>query len=368
MKKRLCILLLWLCATPVLAQVVNTATLDTVGGERIGKITVGGYIDAYYGFNFNQPRSGSTPYMVSMNRHNELNINLGYIDLRFHSERVRARFVPGFGTYMADNYASEPLALRNLVESSVGYKLSTKKEIWLEAGVLGSPYTNESAISREHLMYTRSFAPEYVPYYLTGAKLSMPLHSKVNLYLYLLNGWQQIRDNNKGKSIGTQLEWRPDKYNLLNWNTYVGDERSIATPNYRNRYFTDLFWIFSPNNKFTSTSCAYIGFQQIKNRNDLPYWWTVNYIAKYNFTDKYSLAGRVEYFSDANNVQATPITMPGAFSTFSGGVCFTIKLSDNAMARLEYRHFYSEYQLYTTSKNTPTRNMDWLVSNMTVWF
>ncbi|NJN00112.1 MAG: outer membrane beta-barrel protein, partial [Phormidesmis sp. RL_2_1] len=53
-------------------------------------------------------------------------------------------------------------------------QLFKNKQIWLDAGVFGSPYTNESAISKDHLMYTRSFAPEYVPYYLAGVKLSVP--------------------------------------------------------------------------------------------------------------------------------------------------------------------------------------------------
>ena len=67
-----------------LAQVTNTATLDTIGGEQIGKLRISGYIDTYYGYNFNNPASNAVPYMVSMHRNNEVNINLAYIDLRYN--------------------------------------------------------------------------------------------------------------------------------------------------------------------------------------------------------------------------------------------------------------------------------------------
>ncbi|MDL5044680.1 outer membrane beta-barrel protein [Oscillatoria amoena NRMC-F 0135] len=194
-----------------MAQVTNTGVMDTTDVQKEGKVTVGGYVDAYYGFDFNEPKSGDRSYFVSMARHNEFTINLAYADIKYSSQNIRARFVPGFGTYINANYAAEPGVLKNIVEGYTGIRLSQKREVWLDAGVFGSPYTNESAISKDHLMYTRSFAPEYVPYYLSGLKLSYTLNSKVNLYLYLLNGWQQIQDLNSDKSIGTQVEYRPAK-------------------------------------------------------------------------------------------------------------------------------------------------------------
>ncbi len=43
-------------------------------------------------------------------------------------------------TYFEANYAAEPVGLRQLFEASVGLKLATTREIWLDAGVLLSPY------------------------------------------------------------------------------------------------------------------------------------------------------------------------------------------------------------------------------------
>ena len=169
------------------SQVINTATMDSTDYKVKGRVTVEGYVDSYYAFNFNKPSGGDIPYFVSMARHNEVNINLAFIDVKYSSQRVRARVVPGFGTYMNANYANESGSLKNLVEANAGIRLVKDKGIWLDVGVLGSPYTNESAVSKDHLAYTRSLAAENVPYYLSGIKATLPVSKKVSLYLFLIN-------------------------------------------------------------------------------------------------------------------------------------------------------------------------------------
>lgn len=352
------------------AQVTNTATLDTTGGQQIGNTSIGAYLDMYYGYNLNEPPGKKIPYMVSMADHHQLNINLGFIDIRYQSDKMRARFVPGFGTYTRDNYALEPLALRNLIEASAGLRLSEKKNIWMDAGILGSPYTNESAISKDHLMYSRSLAPEYVPYYLAGIKFSFPLSGKLNFYLYLLNGWQQIDDFNNGKSVGTQLEYRPNPNNLINWNTYAGDERSTINASYRNRYFTDVFWIFDAGKKWSFTSCVYAGRQEIKNsagNTDPHYWWQANFIAQYRLIEPLSISGRVEYFSDPDQIMLDALDTTG-FNGGSAGLCINYRPVKNAMVRLEARQFLTkDFQFYLHDTHA-ANYMTWLLCGFTVWF
>lgn len=347
------------------AQVVNTATMDTTSFNAMGKIVVGGYIDTYYAYCFNNPQGKDQPYFVSMARDKEVNINLAYIDLKYSSSRIRARFVPGFGTYINANYVSESATLKNIVEASAGIRIARDKDIWIDAGVFGSPYTNESAISRDHLAYTRSFAPEYVPYYLSGVKFTTPLGKKVNLYLYLLNGWQQIIDQNSKLSMGTQLEIRPTDNLLINWDTYIGDERSAMDTTVGPRYFTDLYFIFGKK-RFSVTSCFYVGLQQQSESND-GVWWTANFIARYNLTEKLSATGRVEHFNDDRSVQIVPITGVNGFRTNSSSFGFNHKLADNVLLRIEGRMFFSDKEVYIRDGKA-VKNSNTLTSNVTIWF
>lgn len=364
--KQLITALIIITCTSSFAQVANTEISNTSNGEHLGKITVGGYLDSYFGYNFSKPNGNNNPYLVSMNRCNEATVNLAYIDLRYNTEMVRARIVPGFGTYMNSNYAAEPGVLKNVVEASAGLRLHKSKNIWFDFGVIGSPFTNESAISKDHLIYTRSLSAENVPYYLSGAKLSLPLSAKTNLYLYLLNGWQQIQDQNQYKSFASQLEYKPNDKNLFNWNTYIGDERSSVSNEFRNRYFSDIYWIHDSGNKFSSTLCAYFGLQQKNNSSAT--WWSANYSVKYNFTQRNSLSARVEYFSDANNVLVSSLSSNKNFAAASSSLGYNLKISEHALFRLENRLFYSAENNFIDNKNNDAKWMNLAVSNITVWF
>jgi hypothetical protein len=347
--------------------------MDTTSGLKIGNVSLGVYMDVYYGFNFNQPNSGENNYFVSANQHNSFQINLAYLDLKFTDKRVRARFTPAFGTYMNANYAQEKGALKFILEGNIGVKLFKKHDIWLDAGVLGSPYTNESAISKDHLMYSRSFSAENVPYYLSGLKLAVPIKEKFTFYAYLLNGWQQIYDQNKQKSLGTQLEIRPNKNNLFNWDTYIGNEQSSFNPNYGMRYFSDLYWIFEKG-KWKVTSCAYAGFQQVKyslNSTNGKFWWQANFIARRSFKNNWNISGRVEYFNDPSNA-IVPIAIGNytnsSFQCFSSGLSVSKKLSDKSLFRIEGRQFHALNDAFERKNGQRVSNEFQIFTSLSIWF
>lgn len=331
-------------------------------------LKIGAYADIYAGYLFSKPADGQIPYFVSSARQAEVNINLAFIECTLQTDRLRARLVPAFGTYMTSNYAAEPAGMRNLLEASAGYKLFKNKNIWLDAGILGSPYTNENAISAQQLMYTRSMSSENSPYYLSGVKLSMPLSPKTNLALYLVNGWQQIYDQNDRKSVGTQLEFQPKPGHTFTWNTYVGDERSTLQPEHRLRLFTDVYWVWNASSPWKASACAYAGMQTSKRdlnerRNET--WWQANFILSRELTPKVSLAGRVEYFRDAQSVLVVPVLGPEGFTAGSFGLCVNIKADEHMLFRLEGRRFFG----VTGRHVDPLPYADtWLCGNMSVQF
>jgi hypothetical protein len=357
---------------PLLTQ-AQVAEDSTVSKPDQQLITVGGYIDVYYGYDFSEPASQDRAYFVSSARHNEFTLNLAFIDIKYTSDRIRATLRPALGTYMAANYSAEPAIFRNIYEGNVGVKLFRRKNIWLDAGVMGSPYTNESAISKDQLLYTRSFAPEYVPYYLSGIKVSMPLSNKVSLYLYLLNGWQNIRETNKGKSLGTQLEYKPSAKWLINWNTYLGDERSTILPENRTRYFSDIYAVFNPEGKVTATACLYMGAQKRVDSargmaKETAYWYNANLMGRYRFTPSFSLSSRLEYFTDPDEVHISPITGEKGFRTYSASVCMNYAPAANILLRMEGRSFFSNKPVYQTSESTPIRTNTLLIASMAFSF
>jgi hypothetical protein len=360
--------ILVLLSSEILGQNPADSLVNT--NPKKGKLVVEGYVDAYYSYSTNHPLDGERPYFVSYNRDNEINVNLAYISLKYTTDRVRATFTPGFGTYMNANYASERQTLQNLLEASVGIRLFKNKGIWLDAGVIGSPYTNESAYSFDQIPYTRSLGSENVPYYLTGAKLTVPLSDKWIVYLYLLNGWQVIQAQHDPLDFGSQLEYKPsDKWDI-NWNTYLGNESSATNPEYKTRYFTDLYATYSPTARWSFTADGYIGWQQV-NENDgfvARQWWNANLCARYSFNSRNSLSARIEHFDDPYQVLVAPVTKVSGFRLSGASLGYNLAVTDDVLFRLESRYFGSPDDIYAL-RNETTSNKDlWLTAGITARF
>ncbi len=352
-------------------QVVNTGFNDTTKGSSLSKWSINFYIDTYYGINLKSSNAKPIPYMVSMNQNRQFNINIGTIDIRYQSKNFRARLMPSVGSYMNANYANEKGIAKNIVEASAGILVSKKHNAWLDIGVLGSPYTNESAISKDQLMYTRSLGPEYAPYYLTGAKLSWPINKKTNAYLYLISGWQKITIPSNSIAIGTQIEYRPNDKLLVNWNTYIGDEYSIENPNYAKRYFTDLYFIYTVNKKLTLSSCLYAGIQEryngIYDKRNIG-WGQINFIGKYNITNSFSISGRIERFIDPQSIMVLPNTGLKGFSTSSIALCTNYALNKHLLWRTEFRMFSSKKTVFEDENGLAIRKMNWGITSLAISF
>jgi hypothetical protein len=364
MKSLASIIMVFLSIGVVRAQIVNTATMDSSDYKIKGKVTVEGYVDTYYAYNFNEPKGGDQPYLVSMSRHNEININLAFVDVKYSASRLRARVAPGFGTYVNANYSNENGSLKNLIEANCGVKLFKAKNIWLDVGILGSPYTNESAISKDHLTYTRSLAAENVPYYLSGAKLSVPVSNKWIAYLYLINGWQQITDQNTNKSIGSQIEFRPNNSLLVNWNNYLGNESTAIDSVKGLRYFTDIYLIYSKG-RLSMSSCVYYGVQE--NLESTLRWWQANLICRYAFTPIMSGSFRFEYFNDPDGALVLPISPMTGFETIGISLGLNFKLEDNILFRTEARQFLADEYLFTRNEKSTSTSMT-LTASLCAWF
>jgi hypothetical protein len=336
-----------------------------------GKLTLEGYVDVYYSYAVSHPVGGTRPYFVSYNRDNEVNLDLAYIRIQYQSDRIRASFSPGYGTYMNANYAAERQTLQNILEAYIGIRLFKNKDIWLDGGVFSSPYTAETAYSFDQLTYTRSEGADNTPYYLTGAKLTVPLGRKWTAYLYLLNGWQVIESQHDPLDFGSQLEYKPNDKWDINWNTYIGNESSIQNPGYRSRIFGDLYATFNPSPKWSLSADGYSGWQ--RRYEDSVYlrtrrWWNVNFSARYLILPGNSISLRVEHFDDPYEVLVKPVTTAPGYKVSSASLGYNLSITDEAMIRLEGRYFLSPYGLWPLRNQMDADNDTWFTIGLTARF
>lgn len=364
----------WVCCSVAHGQVVNPGFLDTTEIKVPGKLGINAYVEGYYATRFKPSYNGTIPYMVNHVQADAFGLNLAYVDVHYSSSRVRARFIPAFGSYMVANYASEPAGFRFLFEANAGVQLFRNANIWLDAGVLGSPITCETAVSADHMLLTRSLAAEYAPYYLTGARLSVPVGKQLTFYAYALNGWQNIAESNTGKALLLQVEARPSDKWLFNLNGYVGSETydypsgtpapgpfPLPAPDIaRNRLLLDAYCVYDPTGKFNFSAGAYMGWQQFQKGGSASStgilgdysrsWYNLNVMARYWFSEKWALAGRLERFSDPDGMVSS--VQPGttlsnarlypALQTNSFTLGVTHKVTDYTQLRADLRYFMAD--------------------------
>ncbi|HMU08738.1 MAG TPA: porin [Ferruginibacter sp.] len=317
-----------------------------------------GYVEAYYQYDFNKPADNNRPgFIYSHNRHNEFNVNLGFLKGSYNTERVRANLAIAAGTYMNANYAAEPGVQKNIFEANAGVKISKKKNLWIDAGIFSSHIGFESAVSKDCWTLTRSILADNSPYFESGAKLTYTSDNNEWLVSGLfLNGWQRIKrvDGNSLMSFGTQLQYKPNAGILLNYSTFIGTDKPDSIR--QMRYFHNLYAIFNVTGKFGIIAGFDIGSEQkVKGSSRMNTWYSPVLLLKYAVTPKWAIAARGEYYYDKHGVIVASGT-PNGFQTtgFSLNVDYTP--IPNAIIRMELRTLNSKDDVFTKGIGVTTNN------------
>ncbi len=341
----------------LIGGVVNAQNSTTENG--VNPLTISGYAEGYYSYDLNKPGNNSRPgFLYNHTRHNEFNVNLAFVKAAYAKDRVRANLAVGVGTYMNANYAAEPGTLKNIYEANAGYKLSSKKNLWLDIGVLPSHIGFESAIGKDNWTLTRSILADNSPYFQGGARLGYTSdNGKLLLAGFALNGWQRIIrvDGNSLLSYGTQVYYKATDKITLNYSTFIGTDKADSVRLWR--YFHNVYGIFQLGDKLGLTAGFDIGTEQIAgNRDNYNTWYSPVGILRFTPNPKWAIVLRGEYYSDEDGVIVATGTANG-FKTTSASLNLDYFPQPNVALRLEGRTFSSKDDIFikgNTSKNTNT--------------
>lgn len=324
-----------------------SASLFAQTADSTAKLTVSGYVEAYYSYDFNQPATNQRPaFVYSHNRHNEFNVNLGFVKAAYTNERIRANIALMAGTYANANLAAEPATLRNIFEANVGIKLSKTQNVWLDAGVFSSHIGFESAISKDCWTLTRSLMADNTPYYETGAKIGYTSdNGKWFLSGLVLNGWQQIRraDGNTRLALGTQITFKPTGKVTLNSSTFLGSRPDGTN---RNRFFHNFYGIFQLTPKLGLVADFDYGIDQRHTGSSTYDAWT-SWVAilQYQVSPKVNVAGRVENYADKKEL-VIATTTPNGFYTNGYSVNLDFAPFTHTLWQIEARRLSSKDAIF----------------------
>jgi hypothetical protein len=115
------------------------------------------------------------------------------------------------------------------------------------------------------------------------------------------NGWDNVKDNNRGKTLGAQVNWTPTKALLLSFNWVGGPERA-DNGDWRNVYDAVLTYQATDKLKFTAN------FDYGREKNGVgpdqdAQWRGLAGYVRYNVCDAFGLIVRGEYFDDPDGVR-----------------------------------------------------------------
>jgi len=337
--------------------------------EQKPSITWSGFVEAYYQYDFNKPSDNNRPpFVYSHNRHNEFNINLGFLKGSYNAEKVRANLALAAGTYMNANYAAEPGVLKNIYEANAGLKLGKKNNLWLDAGIFTSHIGFEGAISKDCWNLTRSILADNSPYYEAGAKLTYTTNNGKLLFSALaLNGWQRIKriDGNSLMSWGSMVQYKPSGNVLFNYSTFIGTDKPDSAR--LNRIFHNLYGVFDFEKKVKLIVGFDIGTEEKTTtgggRNT---WYAPVAIIKYSFNNTWAVAGRIEHYHDRYEVIIATGTTNG-FQTTGYSINFDYAPANNILVRLEGRNFCSKDKIFVKQNNFTNKNI-FITSSIAVTF
>lgn len=331
-------------------------------------LTVSAYAEIYYQYDFNKPSQGKRPdFIYSHNRHNEFNLNLGFIKASYNKENLKANLAFGTGTYINANYSAEPDVIKNMVEANVGIKLSKKKNLWLDAGILPSHIGFESAVSKDCWTLTRSLLAENSPYFEAGAKLTYTTNNSKWLFSAMaLNGWQRITrvSGNSLMSWGTQLQFKPSDKILLNYSNFFGTDKPDSARQLR--IFHNVYGIISLSDKVGLTLGFDIGSEEKINSTGYNTWFAPVAILKYAINNRWSISGRAEYYQDKNAAIIATGTTNG-FQTTGYSLNIDYSPLKKILLRLEGRTLNSKDKIFIKENSLVSYN-SFITSSMAIGF
>jgi len=318
---------------------------------------VSGYLETYFGHDFNKPRDNNRPsFVYSHNRHNEVNLNLGFIKGSYENRMIRANLAFMAGSYANANLAAEPGVLKNIYEANGGLKLSKSSNLWLDAGIFSSHIGFESAISRDCWVLTRNIASENTPYYESGAKMTYTNpDGQFTAAAFYLNGWQRItrQNGNSQPAGGVQLTWKPTGNITLNYSNYLGTEGPDSVR--VRRLYHNIYGVFQLTEQFGFILGLDYGTQQKeKGRKGKYVIISPVAIAQYKFNKDWAMAARMEYYEDKNGMIIGTGTQNG-FKTKGYSLNIDYAPVPNAVVRLEGKMYDSKDRSFIRNQS-PVNN------------
>ena len=298
-----------------------------------GKFSFSGYVDAYYLFNSNNPKSGSNTGSTGFARafdQKERQFQLGLVQTKIAYKQRKSEAVAdlvfgpnadlgNYGNVLTPLGKDKPTSSLAIKQAYFSYFATSK--LTLTAGQFGTHIGYEVIDAPVNYNYSLSNLFNNGPFYHLGVKGVYTISPKYALMAGLVNNWDRLYDNNKYSTIISEIAYLPkDGYSIL-LNYIGGNEADLGTTKVVKQMF-DLTAGFQLTKKYFAGINAVQGFA--KANDETRYWGGAALYTNYAFTEKFGLGFRGEYFDNTAGVQyigntdVTSLTLTGKITLADG--------------------------------------------------
>jgi hypothetical protein len=294
----------------------------------------------YYNVNFNHPAPRINQLRNFDVQANQFDLNMVKLALEHGADPVGFRLDLGVGRAFEVIHATEDTwgVFRNLEQAYFSYKPAKAGGVRLDFGKFVTSAGAEVIETNSNWNYSRSLLFAWAtPYYHFGMRTSFPVHKNFTAGLQLVNGWNNVKDNNSGKTIGFTGSLTAGK---LSWahNYYAGPEKTETNRGWRHLYDTTVLLTPHPKANF------YVNFDYGVDKQaegGSSRWVGIAGAGRFGVLGWLALSPRAEWFNDAAGfTTGTPQKL--------GEVTLTaeFKAASRLLSRIEYRKDWSDQAFF----------------------
>jgi hypothetical protein len=350
-------------------QSAAVSTTSPSAAALLGGASFSGFVDTYYGYNFNQPKSQTNTLRSFDGPSNQFALNLIELNLDKPPDPTNSRLGYhlglGFGQAMNVVNSTDPAGLgfaQYLKEAYVSYLAPVGKGLQMDIGKFVTPHGAEVIETKDNFNYSRGLLFGYaIPYYHYGLRAKYSFNDKYSVSGFVVNGWNDIYDNNTGKTYGVTFGWNPTKKVSLAQGYMFGPETAGSNAGWRQ--LSDTVVTYSPTSRLTTMLNFDYGRGDRVTGIPTPVFWTgiAGYV-KYAFNDLYAVATRYEYYNDHDGFTTGT---PQHLHEFTG--TFQRLVAHHLITRLEFRRDFSNRPVFTKG-TTPAMGQNTMAAGLVYSF
>ncbi|MGH9342029.1 MAG: porin [Acidobacteriota bacterium] len=337
-----------------------TTSPDFEGLGFFRGVRFNGFLDAYYGFNFDEPADRKVPFRNFDFNHNSLTLSQVSIDMaKPVSESaplgymVQMMFGPTADWVNSGDFGIGNSTAAHFLQYYLSGRVPVGNGLTLDVGKFVTQHGAEVIDTRADWNYSRGLLFAWaIPYYHFGLRATYPASDKVTLAAYITNGWNNVIENNGGKTYGFQLIYNPSSRFSFIQNYMFGPEQADVSDSENWRHLWDSLITVKLHDKVTFMTNFDYGMDRIVGGEHVHWIGTANYL-KFQLTPSFALIPRFEFFSD-------PMGFTTGFRQQLKEFTLTPEflVNENMVMRFEYRRDWSNAGVFGGDTADDTRSQD----------